>query len=346
MAGMCISHERWISSNTARKSCCFAESTLYYSLFEDMAIGGSALRKAGTNLRVAAPNSGGANVPSAAVFERDEGPRAFVGEARARPRAEGKFLFVGGEKLYVRGVSYGTFRGPDGSDFPACGRVLADFAQMAEMGVNTVRTYTVPPAWLLDAAADRGLYVYLGIPWEQHVAFLSERKRARAIEDRVAAAVSSVAGHPAVLCYAIGNETPASIVRWHGARRVVEFLERLSDRTRREDPGALVTYANYPSTEYLELPFLDLVSFNVYIENAAELAAYLARLQNISGDRPLMLSELGLDSRRNGPAVQGSLLADQLRETFAAGAAGTIAFAWTDEWHRGGHDVDDWDVGL
>ena len=29
-----------------------------------------------------------------------------------RPRAEGKFIFVGEEKLYVRGVSYGAFR-PD-----------------------------------------------------------------------------------------------------------------------------------------------------------------------------------------------------------------------------------------
>ena len=31
------------------------------------------------------------------------------------------------------------------------------------------------------------------------------------------------------------------------------------------DPEALVYYANFPMTEYLELDFLDYVSFNVYL---------------------------------------------------------------------------------
>ena len=39
---------------------------------------------------------------------------------QARPCVRGKFLYVGGEKFYVRGVTYGTFR-PDasGDEFPA-----------------------------------------------------------------------------------------------------------------------------------------------------------------------------------------------------------------------------------
>ena len=32
-------------------------------------------------------------------------------------------------------------------------------------------------------------------------------------------------------------------------------------------PGALVTYVNFPTTEYLQLPFLDLFCFNVYLES-------------------------------------------------------------------------------
>ncbi len=35
------------------------------------------------------------------------------------------------------------------------------------------------------------------------------------------------AGHPAVLCYAVGNEIPASIVRWHGSHKIERFIERL-----------------------------------------------------------------------------------------------------------------------
>ena len=73
---------------------------------------------------------------------------------------------------------------------------------------------------------------------------------------------------------------------------------------KRKIPEALVTYVNFPTTEYLELPFLDFVAYNVYLEAREQLAAYLARLQNIAGERPLVLAEIGLDSRRNGQIAQ------------------------------------------
>jgi GT2 family glycosyltransferase len=149
-----------------------------------------------------------------------------------------------------------------------------------------------------------------------------------------------------VLCYAIGNEIPASIVRWHGRTRVERYLERLYHAAKLEDPGALVTYVNYPSTEYLELPFVDLVCFNVYLEARDRLEAYLARLQSIAGDRPLLLAELGLCSRQHGELVQARTLDWQVRTAFAGGCAGAFVFAWTDEWHRGGHDVEEWCFGV
>jgi GT2 family glycosyltransferase len=103
---------------------------------------------------------------------------------------------------------------------------------------------------------------------------------------------------------------------------------------------------NYPSTEYLQLPFLDFAAFNVYLESPERLDAYLARLQNLTGDRPLVLAEIGLDSRRHGEERQADVLDWQIRTAFAAGCAGAFVFAWTDEWHRGGFDIDDWDFGL
>jgi beta-galactosidase/beta-glucuronidase len=92
--------------------------------------------------------------------------------------------------------------------------------------------------------------------------------------------VRSHAGHPAILCYAIGNEIPAGIVRWHGRKRIEGFLQRLYRAAKSEDPDALVTYVNFPTTEYLRLPFLDFFCFNVYLETRSALEAYLARLQN------------------------------------------------------------------
>ena len=263
------------------------------------------------------------------------------------PLVGGKFIFTGGKKLYIRGVTYGTFQGDEGgAGYPSPEIVERDFSQMAATGVNAVRTYTVPPRWLLDLALRHGLRVMVGLPWEQHIAFLDQKGVAQSIENRVRDGVRSCSGHPAVLCYTVGNEIPSSIVRWLGHRRVERYIERLYRAAKGEDPKSLVTYVNFPSTEYLHLPFLDLFCFNVYLEARQSLEAYLARLQNIAGDRPLILAEIGLDSRRNGVEAQAHMLDWQVRSAFASGCAGAFLFAWTDEWSRGGFEIDDWDFGL
>ena len=271
------------------------------------------------------------------------------GEAasRTRPLVLGKHLYAGGEKLWVRGVTYGPFRADDAGDaYPPAHILEQDFRRIRASGMNAVRTYAVPPRRVLDAALRHGLWVMVGLPWEQHITFLDDGARACAIEERVCAGVRACAGHPAVLCYAIGNEIPASIVRWHGAAAVERFLRRLYRGVKAEDPAGLVTYVNYPTTEYLRLPFLDLVCFNIYLEEPRPFAAYLARLQNLAGDRPLLVAELGLDSRRHGELGQARAVDWQIRTSFAAGCAGAFVFAWTDEWYRGGEEVDDWAFGL
>ncbi|MEJ5375782.1 MAG: glycosyltransferase [bacterium] len=264
-----------------------------------------------------------------------------------RPRVEGKFLYVGQEKFWVKGVTYGTFR-PDatGQEFHDPVKVEKDFTLMARNGFNAVRTYTAPPRWLLDLAHRHGLRVMVGLAWEEHIAFLDQPTRARSIVERVRAQVRSLSGHPAVLCFVVGNEIPASIVRWHGPARIRRFIRKLYEATKQEDPEALVTYVNYPTTEFLNLDFLDLACFNVYLESRERLRAYLARLQNLAGNRPLVMAEIGLDSRRNGTEAQAHSLSWQIQETFASGCVGAFVFAWTDEWYRGGYDIEDWDFGI
>jgi O-antigen biosynthesis protein len=275
-------------------------------------------------------------------------------ETAARPPADaariavrGKFFEQGGEKFAVCGVTYGTFA-PDasGDQFPSAAVVESDFRLMNASGINTVRTYTPPPVWLLDLALKYDLRVMVGVPWPQHLMFLDDSSILESTIEAVRTTVMSCSGHPALFAFAIGNEIPASIVRWYGRRRIERFLHRLYRVARAIDPLTPITYVNFPTTEYLQLPFLDFVAFNVYLETPEKLRSYLARLQNIAGDRPLVMAEIGLDSRRNGHDVQATSLGWQVRAAFEEGCAGTFVFAWTDEWYRGGFEIDDWDFGL
>jgi GT2 family glycosyltransferase len=268
--------------------------------------------------------------------------------SQIRPRIQGKFIFIGDEKFYMRGVSYGAFEpDEDGNEYTKDEVIDRDFALMAANGFNTVRIpHTTPPRSLLDIAQDHGLRVMVGLSAEQYVGYLIDKKDAPNINEIIRDKVSACSGHPALLCYGLGNEIPASIVRWLGHRRVERYLEDLYLTVKSEDPASLVTYVNYPTTEYLQLPFLDFLCFNVYLESQEPFEAYLAKLQNIAGERPLVMSEIGLDSLRNGEDTQADVLEWQIRSTFNAGCAGLVIFSWTDEWYRGGAEVDDWAFGL
>jgi O-antigen biosynthesis protein len=288
-------------------------------------------------------------IPSRKHHDRDAGAQTAPprhGELQ-RPHVRGKFLQVDDEKFWVRGVTYGTFR-PDGAgvQFPGRAVVERDFQAIAAAGFNAIRVYTLPPRWLLDVAMANGLRVMVGIWWEQYTTFLDDGARARHIVRKMRADVAGLAGHPAVLCFVLANEIPAAIVRWHGKSRIESFIRRLYETVKSEDPGALVTYVNFPSTEYLELPFLDFAAFNVYLETRETFDSYLARLHNLAGERPLVMAEFGLDSRRNGESAQAESLRWQLAAAFESGCAGAFVFSWTDEWHCAGCDIDDWDFGL
>jgi GT2 family glycosyltransferase len=280
--------------------------------------------------------------PAAGNFLASQAPSSSL-----RPSAEGKFLSVAGRRFWIRGVTYGTFLpNQDGDLLPEPEVVSRDMEQMALAGVNTVRTYTTPPIWFLDLALDHGLMVIAGVFWEGRQCLFEDEEAICRVEADVAAAVRRIARHPALLMVCLGNEIPPLVARWHGKRRIEQVLRRLRDRVKEVDPQLLVTYANYPPTEFLDLSFLDVIGFNVYLEREPEFRDYLARLQILAGDRPLFISELGLDSRSNGLERQAEVLDWQLRAVWEKGLAGAAVYAWTDEWAVAGTSIEEWDFGL
>ena len=275
--------------------------------------------------------------------------------ASARVATDGKFLCLrsearsaeAGARFFVKGVTYGTFApDSDGYQFPSPPQIAEDFRLMASLGLNTVRTYTVPRRELLDEAGRRGLRVMVGLPWPQHVAFLDNRNLRRQIRAELTGRVRELGDHPALLAFALGNEIPAGVVRWHGRVRVENYLRALYEDAKSASPESLFTYVNFPPTEFLDLSFFDLCAFNVYLHREPELRAYLARLQHIAGHKPLLLAEAGADSIREGEAGQAEITSMHIRAAFEEGACGVMAYSWTDEWWRGGSAIDDWKFGL
>ena len=115
-----------------------------------------------------------------ATSTSDEIEQTTIGTSPAyteRPVVKGKFLFVGDEKYWVKGVSYGAFR-PDaeGNEYSDQAKIERDFSLMAANGINTVRIpHTMPPRSLLDAAQKYGLRVMVGLSAEQYAGYLIDK---------------------------------------------------------------------------------------------------------------------------------------------------------------------------
>jgi O-antigen biosynthesis protein len=271
----------------------------------------------------------------------------MIRTANPRIRPVAKFFFEGDEKFFVKGITYGPFK-PDleGNYLGRPEQVDVDLAMMRQIGLNVVRIYHVPPCWFLDRCASAGMRVLVTLPWAKHVEFLRKRRARHEIAEAVRVAVNTNAGHPAIFGYLVGNEIPSTMVRWLGARRVMEFVEELIRIGRAVDPTTLFSYATYPPTEYLLPQNVDFCCFNVYLHNQPDFERYLLRLQNLAEERPLILGEFGMDTLRHSEEEQAELLSWHIDSVMKCGLAGTIFFTWTDEWFTGGQEITDWAFGI
>jgi GT2 family glycosyltransferase len=271
--------------------------------------------------------------------------------------AAGKWLRLNGEKYFLRAVSYGPFK-PDGrgEPWPEGPRLDQDFAMIRAFGFNVVRVYELPTDAVLTAAVKHSLRLMVGIPWSQHVDVLGwprwvgdshrHSAQARVVEFKVREAARRFGNHEAVIALIVGNEIEKTLVRWMEPRRVKRFIEALVRAAKEEAPHCLVSYATYPSTEYLMADNADFLAVNVYLEQREAFEKYVLRLQHLAGNKPLIITEFGLDVRQHGETRQAEVRAwfDEACERL--GVAGTVWFAFTDEWHRGGEAVTQWQFGL
>jgi O-antigen biosynthesis protein len=265
-----------------------------------------------------------------------------------RVRRDGKFFRLGDQKFSIKGVTYGPFApNADGDYLPQRDQVHRDFAQIRELGANCLRVYNLPPKWFLDSAQDFGLKVLLDIAWPKNLTFIGDDKLMNQARAAVREAAVACGNHPAVLALSVVNEIPPDVVRFMGAARVEDFINELAEIVKAEVPDCLVTFANFPTTEYLQPREIDFVCFNVYLHDEKVFRNYLARLQSIAGDKPLVLGEYGVDTNREQSLEgQAQILSGHIRAVFDEGLAGALIFSFTDDWFTHGYAVEQWAFGL
>ncbi len=264
-----------------------------------------------------------------------------------RVRVHGKFFRLDQRKWYLKGLTYGPFaQNSAGYFLPERPQMLRDFAHIARLGASALRLYHAPPSQLLDDALQHGLRVLIDVPWEKHRCFFEDWSSQRDAVESVRRTARELGGHPGVFAISVANEIPKDVVRFYGALRIERFLDDLQLLVKEEAPDCLVTYTNYPSTEFVRPSCLDFYCANVYLNAPEVLGQYLDRLQHVSGPLPLVLGEYGIDSIRRGRQGQAEVLGQHVREVFRHGLAGSFVFAYTDDWFTGGYQVEDWAFGI
>src|SRR5215208_335350 len=278
-------------------------------------------------------------------------PMPALSDGRAdvhqRISVSGKLFSLGSRKWYLKGLIYGPFApNSEGLTLPERPRLLRDLAHIRDLGGNCIRLYFPPPRSLLDDALEHGLRVMIDVPWEKHRCFFEDWSSQRDALERVARTARESHSHPAVFAISVANEIPHDVVRYYGGRRVEAFVDQLLDCARQNAPQCLLTYSNYPSTEFLNPGRIDFYCANIYLHDPLKLERYLDRLQHVAEEKPLVLGEHGVDSIREGAESQARMLSEQIECLFAKGAAGSFAFSYTDDWFTGGQQIRDWAFGI
>ena len=258
------------------------------------------------------------------------------------PRLEidGRFLRAGDQRVFLKCVTYGPF--------PAWWTHSheSQFRLISAAGFNAVRLYERPSQALLDAAFAHQLYVIVTLPWGWGTDFIGREAEMSKARSAYQSFLSESGAHPSLAAVIVANEIPPDMVRWMSPLRVLEAIEDLIAHCRKAAPQLLYAYGNFPTTEYLEPTNADFTALNVYLEKRSNFSRYLDHLQVIAGDRPLFISEMGLDSNSASQSEQAELLKWQMRTAATKGLAGSTVYAWSDAWQNGPKEMTQWAFGI
>jgi hypothetical protein len=244
--------------------------------------------------------------------------------------AEPRPLEVEGKPFEIRGITYGIQFDRE--------RLASDFVKIKELGANSIRTWGCGPdtAEILDAARKANIKVMLGL-WMRHGRagaegidnfnyVTDEAGKQKQLNDTLAW-VKKFKGHPALLCWGVGNEVGLNIATEPEKVAYAKFLEEVIVKIKEEDPVHAVASV---SAWTLDVPLwmqytpsIDLYGINVYGYGAA---AIPAELKKLGAKRHYVVTEFGPRGEWDAPSdSNGGKIEPSDKEKYE-----TIAKGWKD----------------
>jgi GT2 family glycosyltransferase len=267
-----------------------------------------------------------------------------------RLKAIGRDLvsITSGVPVQIRGVCYGPYPlNQNGFHEPDVDTIARDFRLLQSWGMNVVRLYEVPSRDLTIQAEKYQLMLWVGLNWNEFNLYQLEYNDQQKLLHQIKEQAKAIAEFPQVAVVFIGNELDRGMLRLIGVERAYLFLEEAVRVVRAILPEVLITYATFPSTEYLIPRNIDFVSFNVYLDRLEQWENYLKHLEILVADKPLVISETGVHiDKANDEDIQKEIFITVWKKIMELGTNGLIWFRFEDCWYKNEKLVEDWYFGL
>jgi GT2 family glycosyltransferase len=251
-----------------------------------------------------------------------------------------KFIYVDGEKVIIKGVQYSPWKpgtGPNkGYPYADSIQVSQDLELITNLSANTILAYD-PPEYLLRIAARNNLLVIYTFAINWWVAGTDEFKLEK---HKILEKVKHLKRNPNILAWQLGNEIPVAVLQKVKPEILEQELKEVYDAIKSIDADRIISHGNWPPMKNLNLSFFDITGFNVYPVWPPEVVAhgygnYISKfIQPISGNKPLLITEFGVNTLEAGEEGQAQIIERCWRELLAAGACGGIVFSFADEWWK------------
>lgn len=284
----------------------------------------------------------------------------IVLNTHAEVEVKGNWIYIDGDKFLVRGIGYSPFRTVSDYKSVPSWLVEEDFQRIRAAGFNTILTWDVIPARVIELARIYNLKIIMGIWVTPSGPFDDETILQKAI-DKINTDIGNTKEYENIIAYIIAGEPQPKSILAAGLSNTVEFYKSLAAAMRKAAPDLPAGMMNWIKSSWLDMSDFDIVCYNLYGHDFDNTRANIGISNYISwlrsrGDiksKPFLVTEFGYSVSPQGEGnygYGGNTLEEQAlgnvtlyREIMQSGAAGACVFEWNDEWWKAGqpfkHDL-------